>query len=313
MKTIGKKIRQLREEKCITRAAFCGDESELSIRQLVRLEQGKSMPSFSTLGFVSERLSLPLYCLMPDYREFPRRYQELKYLILRQPAYGVPELIGRQEAYLDEIFEHYYEELPEDEQLVVDYLQATVQLLLTRELSYAKSVVEEGMLTLFEKSYLTLNDLSFLRLLALYFYQTIRDGLSLSPKEVLFFETTVIKLLEQPDFFSPDNLFIYANTLFACLNYYNKVENYALFPKAILVLRQIVLKTEDFQKKPLIRMLEWKDALFNQRDFGKAEHHFQKSYAMAQLLDIQPMVKGLLEEWEEDMEKYQAKSLYRED
>lgn len=303
MDNIGQKIRRLREEKQLSRQSFCGDESSLSVRQLTRLEQGKSVPSLATLGFVSERLSIPLYYLMPDYKDFPLRYRELKYLILRQPIYGVAEIIEQQEIYLNEIFEDYYDFLPVEERLVVDYLQATVQLLLTKELTFAQVIVEEGMDLLWEKNYLTLNDLSFVRLLALYFYQASRDNFPISSKDILLFEKTLVKLLGQSAFFSPDNLFIYANTIFACLNYCNRIENYKMFPKAIFVLKEILDKTHDYQKKPLIDMLEWKNALFNQGDLEKAERFYQAAYQTAKILGIVAMSVGLAEEWKEDLRK----------
>ena len=40
MKAFGEKVRQLREERGISREAFCGDETELSIRQFIGLKQG---------------------------------------------------------------------------------------------------------------------------------------------------------------------------------------------------------------------------------------------------------------------------------
>ena len=42
---IGKKLRRLREEKGMTREVLCNDESELTVRQLVRIEKGESLPS----------------------------------------------------------------------------------------------------------------------------------------------------------------------------------------------------------------------------------------------------------------------------
>ena len=37
---IGKRIRTLRTEKGLSREAFCGDEKELTVRQLGRIETG---------------------------------------------------------------------------------------------------------------------------------------------------------------------------------------------------------------------------------------------------------------------------------
>ena len=41
MNELGDKVRLLREEKGLSRPVFCGDESELSVRQLVRIEKGQ--------------------------------------------------------------------------------------------------------------------------------------------------------------------------------------------------------------------------------------------------------------------------------
>ena len=43
---IGKKLRRLREEKGLTREVLCNDESELTVRQLVRIEKGESFGEF---------------------------------------------------------------------------------------------------------------------------------------------------------------------------------------------------------------------------------------------------------------------------
>ena len=49
MNDLGEKVRLLREEKGLSRPVFCGDESELSVRQLVRIEKGEFRPTIKTL------------------------------------------------------------------------------------------------------------------------------------------------------------------------------------------------------------------------------------------------------------------------
>lgn len=84
---LGEKVRLLREEKGLSRPVFCGDESELSVRQLVRIEKGEFRPTIKTLEYIADRLGIPSYVLMPDYKESPKRYQELKYFLLHHPDY----------------------------------------------------------------------------------------------------------------------------------------------------------------------------------------------------------------------------------
>lgn len=51
---IGKKLRRLREEKGMTREVLCNDESELTVRQLVRIEKGESLPSLKKIRIYCE-------------------------------------------------------------------------------------------------------------------------------------------------------------------------------------------------------------------------------------------------------------------
>ena len=48
MEKFGEKIRLMREEKGISREEFCGDETELSVRQLARIELNQSIPNLNT-------------------------------------------------------------------------------------------------------------------------------------------------------------------------------------------------------------------------------------------------------------------------
>ena len=69
MNDLGEKVRLLREGKGLSRPVFCGDESELSVRQLVRIEKGEFRPTIKTLEYIADRLGIPSYVLMPDYKE----------------------------------------------------------------------------------------------------------------------------------------------------------------------------------------------------------------------------------------------------
>ena len=46
---IGKKIRELREQRKMTRELLCEDETRLTVRQLARIEAGDSIPSLLAL------------------------------------------------------------------------------------------------------------------------------------------------------------------------------------------------------------------------------------------------------------------------
>lgn len=81
MREFGEKIKRLRLAKKISRSEFCGDESELSIRQLIRIENGESRPTLTKLKYIAERLGVEDYKLMPSYIELDKEYLELKGLL----------------------------------------------------------------------------------------------------------------------------------------------------------------------------------------------------------------------------------------
>lgn len=47
MKRFGDKIKNLRALKGLTQEEVCGDQTELSVRQLARIEAGKSVPTLN--------------------------------------------------------------------------------------------------------------------------------------------------------------------------------------------------------------------------------------------------------------------------
>ena len=86
--SVGKKIKEIRIEKGISRPVFCGDEQELTVRQLSRIESGASQPSLPKFYYIARRLGVLAYSLMTDFSALPSGYLELKYQVLREPIYG---------------------------------------------------------------------------------------------------------------------------------------------------------------------------------------------------------------------------------
>ncbi|CVO42388.1 transcriptional regulator [Streptococcus pneumoniae] len=99
MREFGEKIKRLRLAKKISRSEFCGDESELSIRQLIRIENGESRPTLTKLKYIAERLGVEDYKLMPSYIELDKEYLELKYFLMRTLTYE-DETIAQKKVFL---------------------------------------------------------------------------------------------------------------------------------------------------------------------------------------------------------------------
>lgn len=63
---IGKKIRELREQRKMTRELLCEDETRLTVRQLARIEAGNSIPSLLTLEFIAQQLHIEMYQIIKE-------------------------------------------------------------------------------------------------------------------------------------------------------------------------------------------------------------------------------------------------------
>ena len=63
---IGKKIRELREQRKMTRELLCEDETRLTGRQLARIEAGDSIPSLLTLEFIAQQLHIEMYQIIKE-------------------------------------------------------------------------------------------------------------------------------------------------------------------------------------------------------------------------------------------------------
>ena len=141
---IGNNIRGARLNQHMTQADVCGDESELTIRQLARIENGQVLVSLSKLMFLSQRLNCPIEDIIDvDKIEIPKRYLELKNKLIRAHTYGDEKRIGILEEMFDEIYENFYDNLPEEEQLLVEVLQVQLDVFSSRDVTYGLTLLEE--------------------------------------------------------------------------------------------------------------------------------------------------------------------------
>ena len=302
MNDLGEKVRLLREEKGLSRPVFCEDESELSVRQLVRIEKGEFRPTIKTLEYIANRLDIPSYFLMPDYKELPKRYQELKYFLLHHPDYGDKELQEQKEEYFDEIFEYFYDDLPRDEKVLVDCLQAIDAVRATSNSLYGESVLKNGLQDLLSIDVYKAEDLLRLRL---YFACNLMDGLKAGEikeseyENILYFHE---KLSSQIDKIEFDCLGLLRDSLLASLTCIEIMGLLHYFKRAVETLNKIGQKTRDFQKQPIVLMLEWK--YYIQTDYDTAKQKYEEAKMMARMFGNEKLIVSLDNEWAEDLERY---------
>ncbi|CAM1661462.1 XRE family transcriptional regulator [Streptococcus mitis] len=302
MNSFGEKVRGLREEKGLSRPVFCGDESELSVRQLVRIEKGEFRPTIKTLEYIAERLEIPSYVLMPDYKELPKRYQELKYFLLHHPDYGDKELQEQKEEYFDEIFECFYDDLPRDEKMIVDCLQAIDEVRATDNEQYGIALLDESFEELWNQREFSFSDLLKIRLYFLCSYlENIKKGqLSISEQQKL--QLMFQKVCNNVENSGTGDLFLVRDVLFAGLGSCELLNDLELFKLAVEKLNWISEKTRDFQKQPIVLMVEWKYYL--QTDYNTAKQKYEEAKMMARMFGNEKLIVSLDKEWSEDLERY---------
>ena len=302
MNELGEKVRILREEKGLSRPVFCGDESELSVRQLVRIEKGEFRPTIKTLEYIAERLEIPSYVLMPDYKELPKRYQELKYFLLHHPDYGDKELQEQKEEYFDEIFENFYDDLPRDEKMIVDCLQAIDEVRATDNEQYGIALLDESFEELWNQREFSFSDLLKIRLYFLCSYlENIKKGqLSISEQQKL--QLMFQKVCNNVENSGTDDLFLVRDVLFAGLGSCELLNDLELFKLAVEKLNWISEKTRDFQKQPIVLMVEWKYYL--QTDYDTAKQKYEEAKMMARMFGNEQLIVSLDKEWTEDNKRF---------
>lgn len=287
---IGNNIRGARLNQHMTQADVCGDESELTIRQLARIENGQVLVSLSKLMFLSQRLNCPIEDIIDvDKIEIPKRYLVLKNKIIRYHTYGDEERISLLEEMFDEIYEHFYDHLPEEEQLLVEVLQVQLDVFTSRNITYGLSLLEEYFQQILKKKQYSYNDLLIINL----YFLCCAIGL----EDKTYFEELSKKVLLYIDYSDNDRIYILERILIGILIQV-KTEDYLIYTK---VLREITESTNNFQHKPAIYAFEAKYYLEVEKNHHKAEQSYNKAIEFAKMMKDQVLVNNLTKEKERDL------------
>lgn len=277
-KEIGKKIKSTRLDRKYTQADICDDESELTIRQLARIENGQAMPTVPKLIYLAKKLNVEVqYIVDIDKIEIPKDYLRLKKELVDSPTYADRERIERKQAILEEIGECYYDRLPEDEQLLIDVIQARLDIYNSSDVRYGLALLEEYFQQILKKTIYTVNDLLIIEL---YFFCC---AVGLEDKR--YFQELADKVMLDIDYRDKE----YLTQL---------EEKYTL--KYIQTFEDVIDKTRHVFYKPLIYMFKAKYMLHVEKNKEKSEELYGKAITFAELLDDEVLVQRLLEEKKND-------------
>lgn len=298
----GEKVRGLRLEKGISREELCGDEAELSVRQLARIELGQSIPSLAKVIFIAKALEVSVGYLTDGANlELPKRYKELKYLILRTPTYMDDRKLQVRESQFDEIFENYYDQLPEEEQLIIECLQATLDTLLSENINFGVELLQEYFKQTKVKQRFKQNDLI---LIELYLAYLDIEGMYGEYSDKVFYDSLLDNLLKQFDDFELDELFIVNKIIIDISSLGIKTNKLDNLEKTIAISQKIMAKIQDWNRMPILKLIEWKYFLIKQKNRKQAEESYTKACLFAQITGDKYLEEQLIKEWEKDICAY---------
>lgn len=282
---IGYKIKTIRRSCGKTQIDICGDESELTIRQLARIENGQALATLPKLLLIADKLGVSLQNIV-DVKviEIPKGFLKLKDELIHSQTYADKGRIERKEAILEEIYENYYENLPEEEQLIVDVTQARFDIYGSSDVTYGLGLVEEYFQQLLKKKYFSVNDLLIIEL---YFFCC---AMGLEDKE--HFEELAQKVLLCSEYEDKDSL-VQMEKVLLSLFIQIQTEDSLIY---IQTFEKIIAKTRHVFYRPHLFLLKAKYALFVDKNILEAGSFYEKAISLAELLDDQVLVQRILAE-----------------
>ena len=291
---IGKRIRTLRTEKGLSREAFCGDEKELTVRQLGRIETGNNLPSLAKLDYIAEVLGVPISQLIDERLLIaPKEYLKLKTKLIRQSIHGDEEKIHQREDIFEDIQERFYDQLPEDEQVAVEVLQAIDDVYVSENAEFGEGLIEEYFnQTLLQTEY-SVNDL-----LILYLY-FLSSAISFKRHDEIFkkVRNNIVTIID-----CSDNTYMHLlqRVLIAILLYQLRNEYYEDISVIFSFLREIMMEIQDSNLKPTVDYLEAKYYLYGEKDKEKALQYYDKAIMGAEFLNDINFKNQVIEEMKEE-------------
>ena len=268
---IGKRIRTLRTEKGLSREIFCGDEKDLTVRQLGRIETGNNLPSLAKLDYIAEVLDVPISKLIDeDLLIVPKEYLKLKTKLIRQSIHGDEEKIYQREAIFEEIQEHFYDRLPEDEQVAVEVLQAIDDVYVSENAQFGEGLIEEYFeQTMLQTEYST-NDLL---ILYLYFLSLTVN----SKRDEATLKKVCLNIVSQINYADVNYTHLLQRVLIGLVLYQLDIDYHEFIPEILSTLREIMIEIGDTSLKPTVDYLEAKYYLYGESDKEQALQYYKKA------------------------------------
>ena len=277
--SIGLRIKTERERQQMSREVLCLDGSELTVRQLIRIEKGESLPSLDKLSYIAKRLGKNMADLLDhDNITIPDEYYEMKNRLIKFPTYRNPERIKAKLALIEEVYEKFFELLPEEELLTLDILENILSFTNWEESPKVEEIYEDLFEQVKRKKKFSTNDL-----LVIDYYFFHLYGRKQYDKKL--FERIVKRVLNQEIWTDDVYNIVLFNDLMAIAAlkiFHNSFSDFlTVVDKALAVIE----KSQFYSYKPSVFVLKAKYELLHKGNKKKAAENYDKAIMFASVLE----------------------------
>ena len=292
---IGKRIREERERQGLTREQVCDTEEELTVKQLMRIELGRSLPTIVKLQYISDKLGVSLNYLLGETKlDIPEDYYQAKYKLMKSPVYGDSERIKKKLQDIEDLYDNYIDILPEEELLTIDIIERTLNFISEEKKEDLVEIVFEDYLNqVLKKEEYTLNDLLLIK-----YYSVQCQGSSYDKATIEHFRMKLIKQRLQGDELSNVELL---GALSAIAGIYVMHHDYKNMKTIVDKMYEVMHSIMQHSYQPGIAMLEAKYYLFYENNRDKATELYNKAILLAEAFGDQVFIKNLKMEMEKDL------------
>ena len=277
--SIGLRIKTERERQQMSREVLCLDGAELTVRQLIRIEKGESLPSLDKLSYIAKRLGKNMTDLLDhDNITIPDEYYEMKNRLIKFPTYRNPERIKAKLALIEEVYEKFFELLPEEELLTLDILENILSFTNWEESPKVEEIYEDLFEQVKRKKKFSTNDL-----LVIDYYFFHLYGRKQYDKKL--FERIVKRVLNQEIWTDDVYNIVLFNDLMAIAAlkiFHNSFSDFlTVVDKALAVIE----KSQFYSYKPSVFVLKAKYELLHKGNKKEAAENYDKAIMFASVLE----------------------------
>ena len=291
---IGKRIREEREHQGLTREQVCDTEEELTVKQLMRIELGRSLPTIVKLQYISDKLGVSLNYLLGETKlDIPEDYYKAKYKLMKSPVYGDPERIKKKLKDIEELYDNYIDILPEDELFAIDIIERTLNFMVMEEDSLIESVFEDYLTQALKKEAYSLNDL-----LLISYYAFRCQDYDYDNERIEKFRHKLIKQeLQGEELVNVELL----GALSTIAGIYVMHHDYRNMKTIVYKMHTVIDKTLQHAYKPAVLILEAKYYLYYENNIEKATELYNTATVLAEAFGDQVFIKNLKMEIQKDL------------